>query len=733
MELRLQKYIASMQQLSDIRNLDPLNPTIFLMEHPVTATQYTTIAAITEPSHMGIPINTTWTVLNPTNPYYLKALKLKASPGQPVPDGIVPATGFTQTWVEIQTYDEIFSDPQYYDNSGSGIKGDKGDRGDPGPMGPPGPRGLDGVVDLPALVALLIPLLQPQPTLTIVGATSVRELTSSQYSVNLVIDGVVTPIVSQLVMTPSGAHATINNTNNLTVQQISVDEDVVLTATYVHNGNTLTATKTVTLQASTLVNLLITGVPTTMLEGQTCQAVAHAQFDVGADQIVQVVWSVAPPAAGSITQQGVFTAASVAADTPFIIYAGYAEGAVSLSAQADSTVLNIIATSIDVTGPTSIFETLTGQYAATVHLSNGTTTTTGITWSVSPGAAGAINSSGLLTTSQVPADTPATVTASATFGGVTVTGTVDLTVINLVPTGMTINGVTDLWETETSTLTATITTNNGQTATVTPTWSVVGSSGSINASGLFTGAVIAGSTPTIDVTVHATYTSGGATVTADHVITVKNVLPVSLTVQAASATITEGQTDQMTATAHYNDGTSGVVTAAWTRSPTAAGAINASGLFTAAQVAADTTVTITGSFSASGVTVTDSVDITVSDVPVVLTPYFGAAATNSVKNAALILSLAQRGPTADRLNNDMVIIDGVNISMFYAYPVSYGQATFTDLGNGFQGGWDGAAGAGDGSTLGPITVTVNGTPFYLYKTDQSNISPASNPTHWRVS
>jgi hypothetical protein len=65
--------------------------------------------------------------------------------------------------------------------------------------------------------------------------------------------------------------------------------------------------------------------------------------------------------------------------------------------------------------------------------------------------------------------------------------------------------------------------------------------------------------------------------------------------------------------------------------------------------------------------------------------------------------------------------------MYYAYPVSYGQAVFTDItpivGSNFQGGWDGAHGD-SGGTLGPIIVQVNinGTnvPFYFYQTDYPN-------------
>lgn len=114
-------------------------------------------------------------------------------------------------------------------------------------------------------------------------------------------------------------------------------------------------------------------------------------------------------------------------------------------------------------------------------------------------------------------------------------------------------------------------------------------------------------------------------------------------------------------------------------------------------------------------------------------PYYGVAVDpgQPSKNSAFILGLAYRGPNADRTfpspGFSLDAPTGSNLSMFYAYPVSYGEAVFTDLspgGGGFQGGWDGAHGD-YGSTLGPIIVpvTISGTVvnFYLYQTDYSEL------------
>ncbi len=113
--------------------------------------------------------------------------------------------------------------------------------------------------------------------------------------------------------------------------------------------------------------------------------------------------------------------------------------------------------------------------------------------------------------------------------------------------------------------------------------------------------------------------------------------------------------------------------------------------------------------------------------PTNILPYFGVAATTTPaqKNAAFILALPSRGPTPSRANPSFTLNADTNAkTMYYAYPVSYGQAVFTDIAAQFQGGWDGAH-ADFGQTLGPIIVPVMvggvSVNFYLYETDYPNL------------
>ena len=97
----------------------------------------------------------------------------------------------------------------------------------------------------------------------------------------------------------------------------------------------------------------------------------------------------------------------------------------------------------------------------------------------------------------------------------------------------------------------------------------------------------------------------------------------SITVTPSTVTISKGQTNQMTATGNYDDGSTKNLTggATWTSSNSACATVNSSGLVTAANVSSTCTATITatsGTFTSTAtVTVTPGtlVSITLSATP----------------------------------------------------------------------------------------------------------------------
>jgi hypothetical protein len=448
MELRLQKFIDSMGTLSDIRNLDPYNPVILQMEHPVTAMQYVIVVAITEPSYMGIPINAIWVVQNPQSNYYKKALKLKAVAPNAIPDAL---PGLTQTWIEIFTYDEIFSDPQWYDNgSGGGVPGPIGPQGPVGPQGPMGPTGLQGpvgpqgpaaVVDYDFIIAEVVKQVgdggTPQTaTLAIMGANTVMEGGTAQYAVELTI-GTNAPMAITAPITLTGTGATINATNLVTAAgNLTGDQTITLSASYTYNGTALTATKNVVITNAALASIAVTGLGTNVFESKTAQLVATATYGNGATSTVttQATYTVNPASAGTVSAAGLFTAAAVASDTPFSITASYTEAGVTRTTTVNSTNKNLIAQSLAISsGATTVNEGGTLQMTATVTRNDTTTANVSsqATWTVSDPAAGTIDANGMFTASLVAANTPVTISASYLQEGITVTATRNITVNNV--------------------------------------------------------------------------------------------------------------------------------------------------------------------------------------------------------------------------------------------------------------------------------------------------------------
>lgn len=96
-------------------------------------------------------------------------------------------------------------------------------------------------------------------------------------------------------------------------------------------------------------------------------------------------------------------------------------------------------------------------------------------------------------------------------------------------------------------------------------------------------------------------------------------------------------------------------------------------------------------------------------------PYYGVATLPVTLDEAFVLALPNRAINGTRVFSHITLSADIDEAQFYAYPVSFGIATFTDLSNGFETTWDGATGTG------PATVSVNGVDYYIYQTDNTNL------------
>jgi hypothetical protein len=136
---------------------------------------------------------------------------------------------------------------------------------------------------------------------------------------------------------------------------------------------------------------------------------------------------------GTIAADGWFTAADITVDTPLTITANYTdERGKNYTVQTNVLIKALKPQSLTVTGPSSINSGGTGLYSATVIYTDGTsrvvTGDAALTWSIQSGNIGTL-SSNVLTASAVTANTTGTIRASYVEKGITVAGTINVTIV----------------------------------------------------------------------------------------------------------------------------------------------------------------------------------------------------------------------------------------------------------------------------------------------------------------
>ena len=451
MELRLQQFIDSVSVLADIRNLDTFNPIVFQIENPVTATRYTIAGAKAEPSYLGIPINTTWVVLDPQNPYYRMALKL-VDVNNPEQSTTLPVihddTGnLNFYWNIIRTYDEIFSVPQYYSNAGKGPKGDKGD------------PGAAGTVDYSLLLAQLTSL---TGTLVINGLETMNENTTQQLTLTLtepqvLTDGTVTQPVARTVVAPISLIGQVPAGTYIDAQNILHAGDLTDTtiiqayASFPSWAKPAAATMNITLQ-NTLAS--VTGVAISgsqnVNSGATSQYTISVTWSDGSVTHPSATWELDSADFGTVDQTGLLSVPSAIA----------ASGSVNVSATLDllgvtyTPNMTVIVTKVavaptvvntSVTGPTALNSGSQGSYLVSIGWSDNSVTHPTAAWTLNSAAFGTISSTGVFNVpSTIAASGTATVTATFVVDGVTYHPTLNVAVTKVVVaptvTSVTING-----------------------------------------------------------------------------------------------------------------------------------------------------------------------------------------------------------------------------------------------------------------------------------------------------
>ncbi|RZB31150.1 MAG: hypothetical protein SRB2_04675 [Desulfobacteraceae bacterium Eth-SRB2] len=323
------------------------------------------------------------------------------------------------------------------------------------------------------------------------------------------------------------------------------------------------------------------------------------------------------------------TTSQVSDDVTVTVQASYTHEGVTRTATKAVTIVDVpvpvTLSSLSISGDNSVNENSSAGYTATATFSDGSTqTVTGSAiWSENSSYA-SINSSGVLTTSQVSDDVTVSVQASYTHEAVTRTATKAVTIADVpVPvtlSSLSISGDNSVNENSSAGYTATATFSDGSTQTITGSsnWSDDSIHASINSSGVLTTYEVSDD---VTVTIQASYTHEGVTQTATKAVTIINVTaPVTVILSSLSISgddsVNENSSAGYTATATFSDGSTQTVTgsAIWSENSSYA-SINSSGVLTTSQVTGDVTVTIQAIYTYEGVTKTATMVATIIHVP----------------------------------------------------------------------------------------------------------------------
>ena len=270
---------------------------------------------------------------------------------------------------------------------------------------------------------------------------------------------------------------------------------------------------------------------------------------------------------------------------------------------------------IAIEGPASTPAGGIGNYMVVATMGDGRRIemTEGVSWSVLSGP-GSMSAGTYTAPDEVMDDTPVRIMASVSALGMTFTNTLDITVTvaGAALEAVVITGPTSVPEGGVGNFVATATYADGSTRDVTrnATWSVIRGPGSIDSRGIY---LAPGSiTSSTQATIHVSYQEDQADPKGKVVAIegTKDIAVLGGPSRVASLkisgpdTVTEGSSCRLTATATYTDGSTSDVTqnTVWSVQ-SGPGTINASGVYLAPHVAADTDAVVVGSFKERGILV----------------------------------------------------------------------------------------------------------------------------------
>lgn len=465
------------------------------------------------------------------------------------------------------------------------------------------------------------------PILTITGPAKIYDRDTAGFTAQLTFDGRTFDVTPDVWAVANTAHGSININGVFRPNSTAENVNVTIQASMTYKGYHVEAEAPLLVYASALrpVSMSISGAAQ-VVEGTTSNYVAIAIMSDGTEVDVtnQATWSVSDQN-HSLSAAGILTAGQVNFDVNVTITAIYALNGVQQVATRDVRIKDdpVIWTpvSLAINGPTSVNEEEKAQYTATVTMTSNkgetkTVPNATVEWRVN--ANGTIAQTGELTAASVVATTTAIVSAIYSDGQnlpltqsltVTITNVPLLVSLTLAPQATSIFGGFN------TTFTTTLLKKTGAPVDVTAHASTTYITNPPNLVTIDKAnkRLVAATTPTtVSVQITANYSEAGESKTATATLEVKANTANSLIVTPGSIDLFEGETVQLHAELALSSGTNAPV------SPTYAfdsslGTVNASGLFTAAQVSADSSGVLTAKYSGAE---TGGTEVTSNEVPV---------------------------------------------------------------------------------------------------------------------
>lgn len=588
-------------------------------------------------------------------------------------------------------------------------------------------------------------------SLLVSGASEVQELTSSQFTAQVVYsDGSTAPLAPADVTGWTTVVGTINSTGMLTAPDVITDTPTTVTVKATVAGYAITGSKNLMIRNVAVVvpdHITITGA-TSVNEGSVTQYQADLYYSDGSVRSVSNAemksWSVT--GGSTISNTGSMTAKQVNADETATITLNATCDGVAFTDTHVVTIRNVSISpaTLAILGPTAANEGTTSDYVGQITMTDGSKVTpdTITSWTIKSGP-GSIAATGKATWPKVMAASTAVIELKASHLGQAFTATLNVTIANLGNiVSFALKGPTSIDEGKTGSYIMEATLEDGSKVpynfpalAFVPTTSV---------------ATISGQTVTANqvgadtvVNLRGTVTAEGKSWTADLAVTIKetSITPASISISGPAYVRESTSTAQYVCTATFSDGSTQVVTPVWSIPNPPSGlsvSISASGILTTPALDAGVAINIRlgASYTAGGVTLTAPPMIVQIYDAAVQPPSASAKAkfgiVNRVSsaagfNAAFLASLTTEltGTGKDLINMPAnSSTSGNNKYGYVALPKSsHGYAYVRSVDNngqyGWAGSWDGAMFWSDDEldNMGPWEGTIGGVAYNIYRND----------------